>query len=155
MEMNDSEAIYRLSAFYSLGEGGLPKDPQKGFELCLRSAKLGNSNACNDVAIDYKNGTGVPTNMAKAKEYDIKAANKGCIQARHYLGIEECKNDNDHSACRHWLLSAAAGYTVSLKKIAICYRYKLVTKNEYSTALVSYRKVNKDEWSIERERHSV
>jgi len=104
MELNDSEAIYRLSAFYSYGEGGLPKDPQKGFELCLRTAKLVNSNACNDVAIEYRNGTGVPTNMAKAKEYEIKAANKGCIQARHYLGIEECKNDNDHLACRHWLL---------------------------------------------------
>jgi len=152
MEMNDSVAINMASQWYRFGKYGLPKDPQLAFDLCLRAAKLGNSDACNRAAMHYKDGEIVPTDMTKATDYLKKAVKKGNISARHIIGAGEWSKCNYRLGSRHCLLSAAAGNTDSLEQIAKCYKLKLVTKKEYSVALASYGNVHKDEWSIERER---
>mmetsp|Transcript_49457 Transcript_49457/g.50272 ORF Transcript_49457/g.50272 Transcript_49457/m.50272 type:complete len:141 (+) Transcript_49457:2-424(+) len=125
-------------------------DPQKAFELCLRAAELGNSNACNSAASFYSDGVTVPTDMAKAREYFQKGVKGGDIASRHRLGMDEKRNGNFRLASRHWLISAAAGATDSLEEISKSYKFKLVTKNECSTAYTSNINVHKNEWSIER-----
>jgi len=152
MELNDSKAIYTASQCYLYGEYGLPKDPQKAFDLCLWAADLGNSDACCSVAINYKLGVVVPTDIVKAREYNKKAVNGGIIVARYNIGLYEIEKGNYYLACRHWLISAAAGDAKSLKNIAKFYKFELVTKEIYATTIASYRNVHKDEWSIERER---
>jgi len=59
---------------------------------------------------------------------------------------------NFRLACKHWLISAAAGHAKSLEAIADFFKIDIVTKKEYSSALASYRKVHKAEWSIDREK---
>ena len=152
MEMNDKFAINMASQYYESGEYGLSKDPQLAFDLCLRSAELGYSCAYFRAAIYYYNGEVVAKDMVKEREYLKKAAKKGHIKVRHNLGYDEWNNSNYRVACRHWLISVAAGSTDSLTNIAKCYKFKFVKKEEYATALTSYIRVHKDEWSIERER---
>ena len=151
MEINDSVAILNASQLYKFGMYGLPKDPQKEFDLCIRAAELGNLDACNSAARFYHDGVVVTKDMPKAKEYYEKAAKKGNIYARYNLGHFEQENENFRLASRHWLISAAAGNIDSLERIPKLYKMKLVTKKEYATVLASYSNVHKDEWSIERE----
>jgi len=151
MEMNDSIVISIASQYYKFGEYGLPMDPQKAFELCLRAAELGNSNACISAAGYYKDGVVVPKDMAKVREYFEKSAKKGGMQARFNLGVDEVIQKNFRLASRHWLISAAAGCTKSLAELSKSYKFEVVTKQEYSTTLASYRKIHTDEWSIDRE----
>jgi len=151
MEMNDSKAIYMASQNYLYGNHGVTKDPQKAFALCIRAAKLGNSRANWGAAQFYREGVVVPKNMIKASDYIKKAAKGGNLLARHILGVEEVKKYNCFIGSRHWLISAAAGYSPSLKEIANLFMFKFVTKEEYATTLASYRNVHKDEWSIERD----
>jgi len=170
MEMNDSAAIVIASQFYQEGIYGLQKDPQLAFDLCLRAAKLGNADACSSIAMFYKNDVivlepyacsstaliynndvVVQKDMVKSTEYLKKATKKGSIHARHNLGMYEARNGSYRVACKHWLISAAAGDTKSLEAITDFLKIGIVTMEEYSTALISHRKVHKDEWSIERE----
>ncbi|OEU07101.1 hypothetical protein FRACYDRAFT_251830 [Fragilariopsis cylindrus CCMP1102] len=138
MAMNDIVAIDMASQWYHFGKYGLPKDPQMSFDLCLRAAKLGSSDADSRAAMHYKDGKIVPIDMTKAADYLKKAVKKGNIFDRHIIGADEWSKCNYRLGSRHWLLAAAAGCTDSLKQIATCYKLKLVTKKEYSVALASY-----------------
>jgi len=151
IEMNDSTVIFMASQNYSNGNHGVPKDPQKAFDLCIRAAELGNSEANCNAAHFYREGVVVPKDMIKASDYIKKAAKGGNLLARHILGVEEVKKYNCFIGSRHWLISAAAGYSPSLKEIANLFMFKFVTKEEYATTLASYRNVHKNEWSIERD----
>ena len=135
MDMDDTVAIRVLSEYYQYGTNGLSKDLEKSFELCCRAAKLGDPDAYNIAVESYEAGIGVPKNMAKAREYSEKAAKKGNIHARHYLGKLEYDNGNHCGASRHWLISAAAGSTDSLERIGDAYKFKVITKKEYAEAL--------------------
>mmetsp|Transcript_52333 Transcript_52333/g.59431 ORF Transcript_52333/g.59431 Transcript_52333/m.59431 type:complete len:165 (+) Transcript_52333:3-497(+) len=155
MELNDSNAIYDIAQCYRKGKCGLPQDPKKAFDLCLRAADLGHSVACHNVARLYKEGVDVAKDMTEARKYNKMAVKKGHIKARINLGVDEWNNGNYRVACKHWLISAAAGHAKSLEAIAEYYQYQLVTKEEYSTALTSYNNVHKNEHSIERERSAA
>jgi len=155
MKLNDGKAIMLASHDYSQGRYGLTKDLRKGFKLCLRAAELGDFDGCTTIANYYENGLFVSRDMAKARSYTEKAAKGGSIEARFNLGVEELKKRNIRLACRHWLISAAAGDTMSLENIAQSYTLLgIVTREEYTTALTSYRNVLKDEWSEGREKHA-
>ena len=151
MDMNDSEAIYIASVFYMYGMMGLPQDSKKTFELWLRAAELGHSMASYNAALYYEKDVVVPKDMTKAKQYYVKAAKQGSIDSRYNLGVDEWNNNNEHSASRHLLISAAAGDTDSLNMISKCYRYQLVTKEEYVTVLTAYSNVHENEWSSARD----
>ena len=60
------------------------------------------------------------------------------------------KKGNHRVASRHWLLSAAAGDTKSMTRIADFYKREVVNKKEFATAFASYSNVHEGEWSIER-----
>lgn len=91
MERNDSEAFLFIFGCYIVGRYGLPKDQQQAFNLCLRAAELGNSNACFNVANLYKDGVGVSTDFVKSMKYFKESAKKENIYARHQLGFDEFK----------------------------------------------------------------
>lgn len=150
--MNDSVAVFNFSEYYRIGKNGLPIDPQKSFDFCIRAAELGNTDACRSAALFYNNGVVVPKDIVNARKYTDKAVEGGNIIARHQLGVEEWGKCNYQLAGRHCLVSAADGYAPSLEGVAEFYKIKLVTKTEYSTILTSYRNIQMDEWSIERER---
>ena len=152
MELNDSNAIFIASQYYKKGKCGLPQEPERAFQLCLRASELGNTKAYNNLGLFYKEGVVVPKDMAKAKGYYEMAAKKGNIEARYNLGMGEMEKENYQTAGKHLLISAAAGDALSLVEIADCYKYRHVTKKEYITALTSYIQVQNDEYSIERKR---
>jgi TPR repeat protein len=56
MKVNDPQAFLMMACYYEERSHGLPKDKRKAFELTLRAAELGLSDACYNLAVDYREG---------------------------------------------------------------------------------------------------
>jgi TPR repeat protein len=75
-----------------------------------------------NVADAYIEGRGVEMDMEKAKQYyELAAAMKGHVIARHNLGCTEGQAGNMDRAMKHLMISAGAGYDDSLKAIRQCF----------------------------------
>lgn len=68
------KAQYTLSILYFKGDGGLPQDHSKAFELMLNSAQQGWAAAQFLVGTFYRNGEGIPRSEQKAVYWWQKAA---------------------------------------------------------------------------------
>ena len=64
----------------------------------------------------------------------------GSVNASHNLGAFEGNAGNHHYAFKHFLLSARAGYTLSLDCVKKGYMAGHVTKEQYANTLREYQK---------------
>ena len=143
VELVDANAIYNLGCWYNYGEQGFEQDLGRALELFLRAGELGcqmgcHSSNCN-VGLAYFNGRGVERDVKKALHYYELAAKAGSINARHNLGAEEWRADNNDRAVKHFIIAAGGGSKESLDMIRKMFMDGDATKDDYSKALRSYQ----------------
>ncbi|KAF9134824.1 hypothetical protein BGW39_005734 [Mortierella sp. 14UC] len=92
----------------------------------------------------YRMGNGVPRDYVKAKDWCLRAAEKGDATAQHMIGELYYRGDGvpqDYSAAMDWFLKAAnQGYPLAIRYIGgMYYRGKGVSK-DYAISMEWYRK---------------
>ena len=154
MRDNDARAFLHASTMHMFGEHGVPKDPQRGFELCQKAIEIGTCNAeAHSILADcYQHGLGVQKDTTKARHYHVLAVNAGNSHSRYMLGYLEDERGNMALAIKHWLIAASIGGTCALRCIAMYYKRGVVSKEKYKNAILNHRKVHKACWSEQRER---
>jgi TPR repeat protein len=83
----DSYAQDVLALAYDYGHHGLPRNPEKAFELYTQAALQGNPHAQCAVGICYAHGLGVQQNDEQAVHWYQQAASRGSAQAQCNLGV--------------------------------------------------------------------
>ena len=93
---------------------------------------------CN-IGLAHADGRGVEIDIEKAKYYFELAAVGGHVVSRHNLGCFEEKSGNLQRAIKHFMLSAGAGYDLSLEAIRECFMSGDATKTEFEKALRAHK----------------
>ena len=130
----------------------MPQDYEKANELLLKAGELGCHEAYHNLGNSYINGRGVEVDMKKAKHYWELAAVKGDIRARHTLGCMEFQAGNEHRAYMHFILSARAGYKLSLDAVKAGFMDGIVTKDDYASTLRAYQQRHDEMKSDDRDK---
>lgn len=140
-----------LAHQYSKGSMGLPKDSQKAYELWSQAINLGSINAQYNISVSYVSKDDELSSVATYLNIDEEQAIQNSIHhtelaaiggheiARNNLGALEASLGNMNRAMKHWMISARAGFDISLKQIGNGYKAGLVTKDEYASTLRSYQ----------------
>ena len=148
---NDREAINGLGVYYLNGIMGLPVDEAKAFQLILKAAKMGSSDACNNLGNLYYMGQGCERSMKNSKHYYELAAIGGDVPARASLGQDEARAGNYQRSMRHWKISAAQGCDTSLQGLKTGYSTGHVTKDDFAQALRAHKEAKDGMKSKERD----
>ncbi len=93
----DAAAQFQLARAYLRGEG-LPKDPQKAFELMKVAAGQGDADAIGGLGYFYSAGVAVAKDQKLALEWFRKGAEKGSAKAQLNLGNLLLKGQGDTAA---------------------------------------------------------
>ena len=105
----DSDAIRTLGHLYFLGESLMMPDRKKAFPLVLQSAEAGNPASQNMVGVACRDGKGTNKDMAKAKDWFLKAALQNDPKAQsnlgHIMGVDSPSSPNREEGLK-WLLIA-------------------------------------------------
>jgi len=148
MKAGDASAFNILGEQYKTGGSGLPMDKNKAFELFEQAADLGSMNAHYNISFTFLSDDKVEafTNIndgQKAIQSTIRhteiAAIGGHEVARNNLGAMEASLGNMNRAMKHWMISARAGFDISLKQVGKGYKAGLITKDEYASVLRAYQ----------------
>ena len=75
----------------------------------------------------------------KSKHYWELAAMNGDVDARYNLGHVEADAGNELRAFKHFILSARAGFRLSLGLVQIGFKHGFITKEEYANTLRAYQ----------------
>ena len=121
--LNDLKALTTMGEIHQDGDCGSPKDNLKALDCCIRAVELGSPEACNNIAVDYREGVhGVAVNKERAALFARVGALRGDIVARHNIGrIEYHDFGNQEIAIRHWKIAAEAGHQDSLNLLKKIY----------------------------------
>ena len=117
---NDRVAWKSLGSYFAEGINGFPRDDLKALDCFIRAAELGSPDACTHMAIFYSKGRGVSRDRERELLFCTVGALRGCIGARHKIGLSEYESGNYEIGIRHWKIAAEAGMQPSidiLKKI--------------------------------------
>jgi len=155
VEANDPMAMNNLGCYYRDGLHGLPKDYTKALELWHRAADLGHAGAYCCIGYAYKHGEGVEMDEKKASHYYELAAMRGCVQARHNVGVNECHLGNFDRALKHYMIAVRTGYAESLEVIKQLYSSGYATKDDYTHALQFYQEYLSEIKSVQRDEAAV
>jgi len=135
VEANDTRAMLRLGSYHRLGIRGLRQDNAKALELYHKSAKLGNKFAHFNLGACYHNGDIVEKDRRKVIYHGQLAAMAGHLKARYNLGCNEENAGNMDRAYKHWMISANAGYDLSMKEVQEGYKSGFVSKDDYAKTI--------------------
>lgn len=96
----DAEALAWLGSCYECGTG-VEQNLAKAAEFYRLSAAKGNVHGCRLYATACLHGSGRDTDIVEAKEWFLKAANKGCTISMAFLGsfYEEVLSFHRASLC--------------------------------------------------------
>ena len=139
VEIGDVRAMHSIGCYHNDGVMGFSQDCAKALELFRRAAELGCAEAYNSIGYAYSNGQGVERDKKKAEHYYEIAAIRGDISARHTLGHIEGHAGNLKRALKHLRIAVQSGDNDSLKTIKEMYAVGHATKDDYTTALLSYQ----------------
>ena len=154
MDKGNAYAFNMLASCYAIGVHGMPQDRRKANELYLKGGELGCADAYLNLAIFYRDGTGVEVDEKKAKYYFELAAMVGSVQARKYLGSLEGEAGNYERSKKHFIIGARAGDEISLGRVKAAYMVGIVAKDEYAVTLHAYHKRQKEMKSDARDKAS-
>ena len=114
----DAEAINCLGQIYC----EYLMKPKRGFEYYLKAARMGLSLAQINVAMCYKNGQGVKTDIKKQEKWLLKAAENDDDSAYVYLGIM-CNDIEDYDGAQYWYMRAVEKCnTYAMCRLALLYK---------------------------------
>ena len=139
MEADNALAFYNFAGFYDMGTMGMPQDFLKANEFLLKAGELGCHQAYHNLGNYYRYGRNVEVDKKKATHYLELAAMSGSAAARHNLGYMEVEARNHHRAYKHFILSAKAGYKISLDSVKIGFNEGSITKDEYANTLRAFQ----------------
>ena len=139
MDANNAHAFYTLGGWYSNGDHGIPQDMTKAYELWLRAGELGCAEGYFNLGIAYHFGRGVEVDEKKANHFYELAAMNGDVYARHNLGYVEEGAGKHHRAFKHYIISAKAGFKLSLDQVKKGFMDGIITKDEYANTLRAYQ----------------
>lgn len=125
----DGGALYRRAKKYLSGNSN-KEDFNHAYRLLIKSARLNHRESQYEVGILYKNGTGTPKNIEKAKYWLTKAVDNGYVIARvalrkllsHEAGH---KNKKFKAINGQYNFSADSVYVAAAKKGNVNAQYKL------------------------------
>jgi len=152
MDKGNGKAFNMLGGYYAQGVMGMPQDWNKAHELYLKAGELGSANGYYNLGNSYDLGTGVEVNKKKSKYYWELAAMMGFVSARYNLGIMEGRAEYGHRAINHFTLAAKAGHEKALSMVKLGYMDGLITKDEYTSTLRAYQKIQDEMKSDAREK---
>lgn len=121
-ELGDAEAALKLGMLIS---NGTVTDPQyaTAFKWYLRACDLGSRPGCHNVGVCYQEGKhGVEKSFPKAREYYLKAAERGYMQSQYNLANLYAAGDvtpPDDVEGLKWLLLARKA-AESCKEATLC-----------------------------------
>ena len=111
MKKNNHQAFFIMGTLYSEGGAVVEKDEKMAFALYLKSAKLGNGYAQNNLGNWLFNGRYVPKNEKEGFKWYLKAAEENNIAASMYAlyqiysqGTKEIPQDLEKA--KYWLEKA-------------------------------------------------
>lgn len=84
-DQNSPEGFYRLAQMYANGLGGLPEDHIQAFDLYLKAAEAGHSEAQYELARMFEEGRGTDPDAGEAAKWLEKSAQNGCAEAQYKL----------------------------------------------------------------------
>jgi TPR repeat protein len=129
---------------------GVPREPQRGFELWRRLANLGNDEAQDTVAYFYLDGVGTRRDPKKAEEFFLRSAEQGNRNAMselslyYSLGFLGCC-PNEHKAMYWTTKLAASGDLPAQVKLMHAYaRGDAVQRDESQAAMWALRAAKQD-----------
>ena len=107
IELNNTEAMWRLGLLYGSGRG-TPVNHSKEFELYLRAAKAGAPEGMWRVGIAYSLGSGTPIDTKKGSYWTRQGANAGSGEAMWNLAYEllRAKSRPDNENGYIWMLKS-------------------------------------------------
>ena len=146
------DAFHQLAWYYATGEIGMPQDFAKANELWLRAGELGCAEAYYNLGVAHENGRGVEVDKKKAKHFYELAAMNGDVDARYNLGRMEAQAGNIARAYKHYILSAKAGFKMSLDEVKKGYMKGFITKDEYANTLRAYQQRHDEMKSDDRDK---
>ena len=111
------------------------RDYQSAFEYFTRAADLGDADSHYNLSIMYSKEQGVEKDEKKVIYHLEKASIAGCPQARHNLACIEGKNCKFDRAVKHLIINANLGFDLAIQELKICYKYGLVSKDDFAAAL--------------------
>ena len=130
----------------------MPQDWSRANELWLRAGGLGCAVAYCNLGNSYDDGRGVEVDKKKAKHYWELAAMNGDLHARHNLGCVEVDAGNNNRACKHFILSARAGFKMSLDAVKEGFMKGVITKDGYANILRAYHQRHDEMKSDDRDK---
>lgn len=114
----DAEAINCLGQIYCK----YLMKPEQGFEYYLKAARMGLSLAQINVAMCYKNGQGVKTDIKEQEKWLLKAAENDDDSAYVYLGIMYNEIE-DYDGAQYWYMRAVKKCnTYAMCRLALLYK---------------------------------
>ena len=134
----DAEAMCLLGGYFQTGENWLPQDSSKAMELLHKAVKLGNHDAHYNLGVAYYKGDIVGKDTKKARYHYHVAAMGGFASARQNIGVEEMNKGNMERAYKHLMISANAGYDLSMKTVQDGYKHGFVTKDDFAKTIRAY-----------------
>jgi TPR repeat protein len=85
-DAGSAEGAHRLALVFAQGQGGMPRDDARAFELFQKAASLGNQRAQINLGILYFRGQGTTRDLVRARSWLEKAATTNDPYALYALG---------------------------------------------------------------------
>eukprot|EP00978_Attheya_sp_CCMP212_P029488 scaffold104902_cov50-Attheya_sp.AAC.1 len=150
---DDAVAMVNLAGAYKNGALGLPRDPNKAFELYQRASALGYHSAHSCLAEFYEAGLVVVQDQGKYKELLVKAAEGGNLRARGGLGATEVEEGNIEAGIFHFRVSASGGNRDAVRDLMVLHQQQpnIVRQDMLTEALSSCQSAEDDTKSEDRE----
>ena len=144
-------------------ETHVPKDDLKALDCWIRAVELGSPEACTKIGMSYDKGNGVAIDKKRGALFERIGALRGCIYARHNIGLSEYHTFGNHeNGIRHWKIAAEAGDQDSLNILRKIYNAggktpgkEFITKDYLDKVYRACHEAQMEVKSEEREKHSV
>ena len=134
VEANDPVAMGQMG--FQCNKAG---DYGSAVEYWKRAANLGDMEAHFNLSVMYYDGHGVEKDEKKQVYHLEEASIGGHPDARYYLGGVEEKNGRLDRAIKHWIIAANLGSDKALEALKNAYRYGLISKDDFASALRAHQ----------------
>jgi uncharacterized protein len=139
-EAGNAEAQAMLAQAYSSGNQGLPQDYVKALMWNEKAAAQGSARAYLNLALMYRDGTGVPKDAAKALENFTISEKAGDMKAPRYLGLYAKEVGDFAKAASYYQEGAARGDITSQFYLGRAYELGQGVPQDYLQAFTWYTK---------------
>jgi TPR repeat protein len=139
-EAGSTEAEAMLAQAYVTGNQGLPQDYAKALMWNEKAATSGSARAYLNLAMMYRDGTGVAKDETKAMQDFTKAADMGDMKAPRYLGLYAAHAGDFAKAFSFYQEGASRGDITSQFYLGHAYELGQGVGQDYAQAQTWYTK---------------